>query len=85
MEAIFVTDGELKRLETRSGPVVRQMGPWNSDGIFGNASVSIITVETRVDLPEAFGPELIERIVDAYRQFSLWRYPSMLMYSRNTS
>jgi hypothetical protein len=32
MEAIFLTDDELKRLETRFGPVVRQMGPWNSDG-----------------------------------------------------
>jgi hypothetical protein len=45
MEAIFLTDDELKRLETRFGPVVRQMGPWNSDGIFGYASVSIMAVE----------------------------------------
>ena len=45
MEAIFLTDDELKRLETRLGPFVRQMGPWNSDGIFGYASVSIMAVE----------------------------------------
>jgi len=45
MEAIFLSDDELKRLEKRFGPVVRQMGPWNSDGIFGYASVSIMAVE----------------------------------------
>jgi hypothetical protein len=27
METIVLTDDELKRLETRFGPVVRQMGP----------------------------------------------------------
>lgn len=45
MEAIDVTDDELKRLETRFGPVVRQMGPWNSDGVFGYASVPVAAVE----------------------------------------
>ena len=45
MEAIILTDDELKRLETRFGPFVRQMGPWSSDGIFGYASVPIVAVE----------------------------------------
>jgi len=45
MESIVLTDDELKRLETRFGPVVRQMGPWNSDGVFGYASVPVVTVE----------------------------------------
>ena len=45
MEAIFLTDDELKRLETRFGPVVRQMGPWNSDGTFGYASVPVVAVQ----------------------------------------
>jgi hypothetical protein len=45
MEAIVLTDDELRRLETRFGPVVRQMGPWNSDGVFGYASVPIVAVE----------------------------------------
>jgi hypothetical protein len=45
MEAIILTDDELKRLETRFGPVVRQMGPWISDGIFGYASVPVAVVE----------------------------------------
>ena len=45
MEAIVLTDEELKRLEARFGPVVRQMGPWNSDGAFGYASVPIAAVE----------------------------------------
>jgi hypothetical protein len=45
MEAIFLSDDELKRLEKRFGPVVRQMGPWNSDGVFGYASVPIVAVE----------------------------------------
>jgi hypothetical protein len=45
MEAIVLTDDQLKHLGTRFGPVVRHMGPWNSDGIFGYASVSIMAVE----------------------------------------
>jgi hypothetical protein len=110
MEAILLTDDELKRLETRFGPVVRQMGPWNSDGISGYASVSVVSVEkaaeafanpvlltalprlrtsegtgTFVDLLEDFGPPLVERIVDAYRGFSLWPHPSVVMHCRNTS
>jgi hypothetical protein len=45
MEEIVLTDDQLKRLETRFGPVVRQMGPWISDGVFGYASVPIAAVE----------------------------------------
>jgi len=45
MEAIDLTDDELKRLETRFGPVVRQMGLWNSDGVFGYASIPLVAVE----------------------------------------
>ena len=45
MEAIVLTDDDLKRLETRFGPVVRQMGPWNSDGVFGYESVPMAAVE----------------------------------------
>src|SRR6185436_11648509 len=45
MNAIIVGDDDLKRLEGRFGPAVRQMGPWNSDGIFGYCSVSIAAVE----------------------------------------
>lgn len=110
MEVIFLTDDELKRLETRLGPFVRQMGPWNSDGIFGYATVSIMNVEkaaeslanpkaltalprlrtaegtkTLVELLEDFGPALVERIVDAYKEFSISPRPSVLIQSRNTS
>ena len=110
MEAIFLTDDELKRLEARFGPVVRQMGPWNSDGTFGYASVPVVAVEkatealanrdlltalARLRTPEGtttfiellgdFGPALVERIVDAYREFSLWPGPPVSMYTRNTS
>jgi hypothetical protein len=110
MEAIILTDDELKRLETRFGPVVRQMGPWNSDGIFGYASIPLAAVEkaaetlanpdlltalprlrtpeptkTFIELLGDFGPALVERIVDAYREFSLWPGPPVSMYTRNTS
>ena len=101
MEAIFLTDDELKRLETRFGLAVRQMGPWNSDGVFGYASVSIAAVEkaaealprlrtpertnTFIELLDDCGSVLVQRIVDAYREFSLWPHPSVLMHSRNTS
>jgi hypothetical protein len=110
MEEIVLTDDELKRLETRFGPLVRQMGPWNSDGVFGYASVPMAAVEkaakvlenpnlmvaipslrapdrtkTFIELLEGSGPVLVERIVDAYREVSLWPHPSVSMHSRNTS
>jgi hypothetical protein len=108
MEAIVLTDDELKRLEIRFGPVVRKMGPWISDGIFGYASVPIVVVEkaaetlanpglmialprlrtpdgkkTFVELLDDFGSVLVERIVDAYRDFWLWPHPGVLMNSKS--
>ena len=110
MEAIFLTDDELKRLETRFGPVVRQMGPWNSDGVFGYASIPLVAVQkaaetlanpnlltalprlrtpertkTFIELLDDCGSDLVRRIVDAYREFSIWPQPSVSMRSRNTS
>ena len=35
----------MKRLEKRFGPDVRQMGSWNSDGVFSYSSVPIVAVE----------------------------------------
>jgi hypothetical protein len=52
MEAIVLTDDELKRLEKRFGPVVRQMGPWYSDGVFGYASVPLAAVEKAAEALE---------------------------------
>jgi hypothetical protein len=52
MEAIVLTDDDLKRLETRFGPIVRQMGPWSSDGIFGYASVPVVAVERAAEALE---------------------------------
>lgn len=110
MQAIFLTDDELKRLETRFGSVVRQMGTWNSDGVFGYASIPLVAVQkaaetvanpnlltapprlrtaertkTFIELLEDSGSVLVERIVGAYREFSLWPHPSALTHSRNTS
>ena len=110
MEAIFLTDEELKRLEIRFGPVVRQMGPWNSGGVFGYASIPLFAVQkaaetlanpnlltalprlrtsertkTFIELLDDCGSVLAERIVDAYREFSIWPHPSVSMHSRNTS
>jgi hypothetical protein len=45
MKAIVLTDDELRVIEKRFGPEVRQMGPWSSDGTFGYSSVSVIAVE----------------------------------------
>lgn len=52
MEAIVLSDDELKLLEKRFGPDVRQMGPWNSDGTFGHSSVPIIAVEKAAEALE---------------------------------
>jgi len=45
METIILTDDELRVLERRFGPSVRQMGPWTSDGTLGYSSVPIVAVE----------------------------------------
>ena len=42
---IIVPDDDLKRLERRFGPGVRQMGSWNSDGVFSYSSIPIVAVE----------------------------------------
>ena len=57
MEAIVLTDDELKVIERRFGPEVRQMGPWNSDGTFGYSSISVIVVEKAAEALE--DPDLI--------------------------
>jgi hypothetical protein len=45
MQAIVLADDDLRRLERQFGPEVRQMGCWNSDGVFGYASIPISAVE----------------------------------------
>jgi hypothetical protein len=45
MEGILVTDDELKLLEKKFGPTVRDMGAWNSDGTFGYSWISLAVVE----------------------------------------
>jgi hypothetical protein len=52
MKVIVVTDDELQRLEKRFGPGVRHMGPWNSDGTFGYASVPMVAVEKAAEALE---------------------------------
>ena len=52
MDALVLTDDELKLLEKRFGPVVRQMGSWNSDGTFGYSSVPMIAVEKAAEALE---------------------------------
>ena len=50
MQEIWLSDDDLKRLEKRFGPDVRQMGPWISDGVFGYISVPIGVVEKAAEL-----------------------------------
>ena len=79
MEAIFLSDDELKRLEKRFGPVVRQMGPWNSDGVFGYASVPIVAVEKAAEtladphlltaLPRLRTPERTQTFIELLENF----------------
>jgi hypothetical protein len=52
MDTIILTDEELRRLEKRFGPAVRQMGPWNSDGVLGYASIPIAAVEKAAETLE---------------------------------
>jgi hypothetical protein len=79
METIVLTDDELKRLERRFGPVVRQMGPWNSDGVFGYASVPIFAVEKAAEtlanpdlltaLPRLRAPERTKTFIELLEDF----------------
>ena len=48
MRAIILSDEDLKPLERRFGPQVRQMGTWNSDGVFSYASVPVVAVQKAV-------------------------------------
>src|ERR1022692_3708484 len=45
MKTIVVPDDDLKRLEKLFGPGVRQMGSWNTDGVFSYSSVPMAAVE----------------------------------------
>ena len=73
MEEIVLVDDELKRLEGRFGHAVRQMGSWNSDGVFGYCSVPIVAVKTAIesledrDLREALSH--LERAPDPAKAF----------------
>ena len=79
MEAIYLTDDELKRLEARFGPLVRQMGPWNSEGVFGYASVPIVAVEKAAEtlanphlltaLPRLRTPERTKTFIELLEDF----------------
>ncbi len=42
---IVLVDEQLRELERRFGPDVRQMGSWNTDGSFGFCAVPIAVVE----------------------------------------
>ena len=66
METIVLTDDELTLLQKRFGPGVRQMGPWNSDGIFGYSNVPIRAVE-----------KAAETLEDQNLDFSLFRLRNM--------
>jgi hypothetical protein len=78
MEAIVLTDDGLRRLETRRGRVVPQMGPWYSDGVFGYASVPIAAVEKAAETLE--NPNLLVAL-SHYRDFP-WSNQSVLMNAK---
>jgi hypothetical protein len=66
MRTIVVPEDELQRLERRFGPDVRRMGPWNSDGVFGYASISLGAVESAAEAAGRPGlPEAVSRLKDA--------------------
>lgn len=62
MDAIVLTDDDLRILERRFGPNVRKMGPWNSDGTFGYSCVSMADVK-----------KAAESMEDSDLMMALWR------------
>jgi len=66
VKIIDIPDDDLKRLERRFGPDVRHMGPWNSDGVFGYASVSLGVVESAAEAVGLPGlSEAVSRLQEA--------------------
>jgi hypothetical protein len=62
MRIIVIPEDDLQRLERRFGPDVRRMGPWNSDGVFGYASISLGIVERAAEAVNQPGlPEVLSR------------------------
>jgi len=62
MKIIVIPEDDLQRLERRFGPDVRRMGPWNSDGVFGYASISLGIVERAAEAVNQPGlPESLPR------------------------
>ena len=58
---IIVSDDDLKPLEKRFGPDVRQMGAWHSDGVFGYSSVPIVAVEEAAE--SLNDPTVVEAVI----------------------
>jgi len=69
-------DDRLKRLETRFEPAARKVVWWNSDRVFGSASMPISS--------QNFGPALVESIVDAHGEFCRRPRPAAWMSSTNS-
>jgi hypothetical protein len=66
MKTIVIPEDELQRLERRFGPDVRRMGSWNSDGVFGYASIPLGAVESAAEAAGRPGlPEAVSRLKDA--------------------
>jgi hypothetical protein len=65
--AIIVPDDDLKNLEKRFGPCVRNMGPWNSDGVFSYSSVPIVAVE---EAAESMNDPMVAEAVMRLKQAS---------------
>jgi hypothetical protein len=115
MTEVILTYDQLKHLERSFGSSVWQMGPWNSDGIFGYSSIPLSAVEKAAEaldnltlivavsrlrnssapieafseLLEVYGVVLIEKIADAYRQYSVdlmtGNFPEPQLHGRDRS
>jgi hypothetical protein len=67
MKTIVIPEDDLKRIESRYGPDVRRMGPWNSDGVFGYTSISLGAVESAAaDIEKPGLPEAVSRLKEAH-------------------
>jgi len=66
MKTIVIPEDDLKRIESRYGPDVRRMGPWNSDGVFGYTSVSLGAVKSAAEVIGKSGLlEAVSRLKEA--------------------
>jgi hypothetical protein len=72
MNEIVIPEDDMRRLEKQFGPLVRQIGAWNSDGVFSYTTIPVVVLE-----------QAAETLGDATLSISVAHLTESVMYTRN--